>query len=305
MIKKQMDTAENSEQLIDSLRRGYSGGREKTLYECPFSEQAIAYAYEELAPDAQQTMDNHLEYCPACMDLILDARTAEIESQEAAKQLPGVLPALSEAINRPSQSSLLERLAAGTFITLKIIAAPVAVVCFMLIIARLDVLDNVNFTIKQAQTSEWSQPTKSELSPIPAAGKKRAGRSGADSQKDLAAVDSFSMHDGWSVDPFEPLYRNHSRRAASKKKARARTPLEAIDPSQLKLVGVMLSDKGNQALVEDASGKGYVVREGIYIGTNAGRVTRILKDRLIIEENIEDVHGKLMTQKSVLKLNKP
>ena len=67
----------------------------------------------------------------------------------------------------------------------------------------------------------------------------------------------------------------------------------------------MLSEKGNKALVEDASGKGHMIHEGTYIGANAGKVSRILKDRVIIEEKIEDAYGKIRTQKKILKLNKP
>ena len=67
----------------------------------------------------------------------------------------------------------------------------------------------------------------------------------------------------------------------------------------------MLSDKGNTAMLEDASGKGYVVKEGVFIGPNAGKVIEILKDRVIVEEQIEDVHGNVIPHKIVIRLNKP
>jgi type IV pilus assembly protein PilP len=111
------------------------------------------------------------------------------------------------------------------------------------------------------------------------------------------------MHEGWSIDPFEPAFRDKSR-SVIKKKSQPSTPLEALDPIQLKLVGVMLSERGNKALVKDASGKGHVVRKCTYIGTDSGRVSRILKDRVIIEEQIEDAYGKIVSRKRVLKLNK-
>jgi Tfp pilus assembly protein PilP len=34
-------------------------------------------------------------------------------------------------------------------------------------------------------------------------------------------------------------------------------------------------------------GKGYVLREGTYVGRNSGRVARIIKEKVIIEEEIE------------------
>lgn len=304
MIEKQMDNAQTAAELMDSLRQQYDADREKTLNECPFSESAIAYAFEELAPDAQQTMETHLQSCSACMDLVLDARTAEIESQAQAESPPTVLPALSDAVKRPRKSSMFVKLAANTFMTLRIIAAPVAVVCFMLIIARLDVLDSVHYEINKKETIEWPRGVAKQISPVPAFKKKRSELSTTGSQTTPSAVNSFSTHEGWSTDPFEPALNDQPRRAA-KHKAKPRTPLEALDLSQLKLVGVMLSDQGNKALVEDASGKGYVIREGAYIGMNAGRVSQILKDRVIIEEKIEDVHGKMIPQKRVIKLNKP
>ncbi|MGD2096923.1 MAG: pilus assembly protein PilP [Desulfobacterales bacterium] len=303
MIEKNMDQAEISTQLLNALRDGYAGDHEKALSECPFSEQAIAYAFEELTPDVQQTMEAHFESCRACMDLILDARTAQIESQKLAQNPPKILPALSDVVSQPAQPSLIKKIVGGTFMTLRIIAAPVAVICFMIVISRLNVLDGVNFTGKKMQATDRSQTIQNKVSPVPALETKRADQPEAAVRKDPATVSSFSMHENWSTDPFEPAFGNKPR--AVYKKSKPSSPLEALDPSQLRLVGVMLSDKGNKALVEDASGKGYMINEGTHIGLNAGKVSQILKDRLIIEEKIEDAYGKIRTQKRILKLYKP
>jgi len=59
------------------------------------------------------------------------------------------------------------------------------------------------------------------------------------------------------IDPFLPWY--ESGDAASEAQASKRlflSPLEKVDLSQLKLVGIILSTKGNEALVEDSTGKG-------------------------------------------------
>ena len=84
-----------------------------------------------------------------------------------------------------------------------------------------------------------------------------------------------------------------------------RTPLEMIDLGQLKLVAVMRTPRGNKALVEEASGKGYIVAKGTYLGVNSGRVVKILKDRIIIEEEVENIVGKSTIQERELKLQKP
>ena len=88
------------------------------------------------------------------------------------------------------------------------------------------------------------------------------------------------------------------------KKRIQRTPLEKLDLSQLKLVGVIMSPDGNKALVEDSSGKGYTLSKGTYIGINAGKVVEIQKDRIIIEEEREDAMGNVIIQRKELKLNK-
>ena len=109
------------------------------------------------------------------------------------------------------------------------------------------------------------------------------------------------------IDPFEPLFRDKPALLAKKKhKKRApRTPLEKIDLSQLKLVGIILASSGNRALVEEASGKGYVIKKGTYMGTNAGKVVKIEKDKVIVAEEYEDYLGKVTLRNKELKLPKP
>ncbi|UCD77600.1 MAG: pilus assembly protein PilP, partial [Desulfobacterales bacterium] len=110
------------------------------------------------------------------------------------------------------------------------------------------------------------------------------------------------------IDPFEPLFKEEKEVLAKKtkrKKRIPRTPLERIDLSQLKLVGIILATSGNRALVEEASGKGYVIKEGTYIGTNGGKIVSIQKEIVTVEEEFEDVFGKLKIRKRELKLPKP
>ena len=58
------------------------------------------------------------------------------------------------------------------------------------------------------------------------------------------------------------------------------------------------------ALVEDSTGKGYFIKRGTEIGKNDGKVTKILKDRIIIEELYEDVFGKVKKSEVPLFLHK-
>ncbi len=109
------------------------------------------------------------------------------------------------------------------------------------------------------------------------------------------------------IDPFEPLFQDKPVLAKKNKriKRKPQTPLERIDLSQLKLVGIILASSGNRALVEEASGRGYVIKKGTYIGTNSGKVVKIKKEKVIVEEEFEDVFGKITTRHREIKLPKP
>ena len=119
---------------------------------------------------------------------------------------------------------------------------------------------------------------------------------------DIAAV----LNPRNMIDPFLPLFKDKSEPVSHTKKKRKKrtslTPLEKIDLSQLKLTGVIRASSGNKALVEEASGKGYIVDKGTYIGTRSGKVVKIKKDRIVIEEEIEDYTGKIIIRKNELKL---
>ena len=111
--------------------------------------------------------------------------------------------------------------------------------------------------------------------------------------------------------PFLPLFSDAP--VASKGKAkikrrsrpeRERTPLEKVDLSQLKLVATLRAKSGNKALVEDSTGKGYVVNKGTYIGINFGSVVEITDQSVVVEEEIETISGDVKIQKREIKLQK-
>ena len=111
------------------------------------------------------------------------------------------------------------------------------------------------------------------------------------------------------LDPFEPLFRKEPESVSVRKKKSKRrtplTPLEKMDLSQLKLSAVILAPSGNRALVRETSGKGYIVKKGTYIGIHSGKIVEILKDQIIVEEEAEDIYGKVSIVKKSLKLQKP
>ena len=113
-------------------------------------------------------------------------------------------------------------------------------------------------------------------------------------------------------DPFESPFNaetEHVGVAPSKKRMQKKrmplTPLQRVSLGQLKLVAIALSPNGNKALVEEPSGKGYVISKGTYLGQNYERVKAILKDRLIVEGEVEDfITGSTKLQTTELKLQK-
>ena len=184
------------------------------------------------------------------------------------------------------------------------IAAAVATACLVFFVVQFGFRNTNNFAshpnaveqmpavrkelVSQPQTSNRTKPLKSTTN-------------------GPYSINSITDSRQQQADPFEPLFGAEISPSAVKKKRAKRvplTPLEKLDFSQLKLVGIILSDKGNKGMVEDATGKGYVLKEGTYVGRNSGKVTRILKDKVIIEEEMKNDDGRLIIFQRELKLNK-
>ncbi len=112
----------------------------------------------------------------------------------------------------------------------------------------------------------------------------------------------FTYNPAGKPDPFKPFIQLTPIRESSR--GTPLTPLQKYDISQLKLVAIICTHEGNIALVEDATGKGYFLKKGVWIGKNDGKVTKILKDKVIIEEAYQDVFGQTKTQEISLILHK-
>ena len=110
----------------------------------------------------------------------------------------------------------------------------------------------------------------------------------------------YSYNPAGKPDPFKPFIQLASTRGTRT----ALTPLQRFDVSQLKLVAIISAPGGNIALVEDVTGKGYFLKKGTWIGKNDGKVTKILKDKVIIEEVYQDIFGQTKTNEISLSLHK-
>jgi len=115
------------------------------------------------------------------------------------------------------------------------------------------------------------------------------------------------------IDPFVPLVKEEPVKVEKKelidakgevREKRTKTPLEKIELSQLQLKAIIIAPSGNKALVEETNGKGYIIRRGTYIGRNDGKVIKISKDTVVVEELTEDNEGKMIAREKEIKLPK-
>lgn len=94
-------------------------------------------------------------------------------------------------------------------------------------------------------------------------------------------------------DPFKPFI-VADKAAAGKKMARKDAlPIHSFDVSQFRLIGVVADPKGNKAMVVDPQGKAYVLRLGMTIGKNEGRISQIATSGVDVVEQFRDDNNKV------------
>ena len=136
------------------------------------------------------------------------------------------------------------------------------------------------------------------------------------SQDSILAKAATGYDPKGKIDPFIPLIKEEpkggggaslvpAKRKVDRKKRKPTTPLERIELSQLSLRAIVRSAQGNKALVQEATGKGYVITKGTFIGVNQGTVIDIQKDRVIVEEEVETLQGDITLKTRELRLPKP
>ena len=81
------------------------------------------------------------------------------------------------------------------------------------------------------------------------------------------------------------------------------TGMQLFEPGQLTLVALVTTPDQKFAMVEDVSGKGYIIKEGTKIGRR-GIVQAIVPNKVIIEETATTRAGKKLTSETVMVLRK-
>lgn len=104
-------------------------------------------------------------------------------------------------------------------------------------------------------------------------------------------------------DPFKPYVQAPVAQPAPGKPVRKMKdllPIQTFDTEKFKVTGIITGIRENSALILDPNGKGYVVREGMLVGSNDGRIRRITNSTVEVEEVFRDDGGRM--KKRLVKL---
>lgn len=105
-------------------------------------------------------------------------------------------------------------------------------------------------------------------------------------------------------DPFKAYVPPQAQAAKSAASAGAKStrdllPIQGYELSKFKVAGIIVGLKENTALVIDPAGKGYVIKQGMLIGSDDGRVTRITATSIEVVESYND-NGRIRKRTSKL-----
>jgi type IV pilus assembly protein PilP len=177
---------------------------------------------------------------------------------------------------------------------------------------------NVQYTYVGTKSYRFSMPSKRGpvkvakgpgAKPKPGATASSTGSaSGAPSAKLATTETGWKYDPTGKPDPFKSFILAAAAQEETPKVVRRQlTPLQKMPLSEIEsgLKAIIWGQLGNKALVEDATGKGYVVQEGTYVGQHDGIVKKIYEDRIVVEEYRRDPgKGRLEPNEVVLKLKK-
>jgi Tfp pilus assembly protein PilP len=171
-----------------------------------------------------------------------------------------------------------------------------------------------NFKYQYGNADSYRIITPMGKAPVALAAKKPGGAAASTSASPAATTELATTDTGWKYDPtgkpdpFKPfILASAAPEEAPTVVRRQLTPLQKMPLSEIQagLKAIIWGQLGNKALVEDATGKGYVVQEGTYVGQHDGIVKKIYQDRIIVEEYRRDpAKNRLEPSEVVLKLKK-
>jgi type IV pilus assembly protein PilP len=139
-----------------------------------------------------------------------------------------------------------------------------------------------------------SKPVASQVAPV---------------QKQMSSVQTITgagspFDFNYKKDPFKPYV--VETKAPTPKTGAPRIgglPIQNYEVNQFRVLGIITGLKQDSALVVDPAGKSYVVKPGMEIGKNNGRIVKITTTTIEVFEQFRDEEGKL--RKRTVKLTLP
>jgi hypothetical protein len=110
-----------------------------------------------------------------------------------------------------------------------------------------------------------------------------------------------------ALDPFIPFLVPETSAPEEHQEGAPMTPLQKMTMSEIErgLKAITWGDLGRRAVIEDSTGRGYIVSVGTPAGEHSGVITQILNDRLVVQQEIWDARArKRFPQDFTIKLSK-
>lgn len=114
----------------------------------------------------------------------------------------------------------------------------------------------------------------------------------------VPATTSTSLDFANRKDPFKPFVaaKPQPERGVGSLRSADLLPIQSYEVSKFKVVGIIVGLKENRALVIDPAGKGYVVKQGMLIGDNDGRISGITSTTIEVLEKYRDETGRIKSR---------
>lgn len=110
----------------------------------------------------------------------------------------------------------------------------------------------------------------------------------------------FSYTSSRRRDPFRSVIASTEKRTRVKGSL---PPLQRVETSDMKLVGIITGANGPRAMIKTPDGKGYTVRVGTRVGLSHGVIKKITPGAIAIEETLLNVFGESRKREIVIKLH--
>lgn len=123
-----------------------------------------------------------------------------------------------------------------------------------------------------------------------------------DKDKKGKGTPAYTYDPANKADPFKAFIVVKEELEEKEEEKKPKTYLETLDISQLTVAAIVLSDKGNWALVRDSKGEGHPIKVGTPIGRRRGRVIRILDKEVVVREYRKDFRGREIVRDIAMRL---